>query len=287
MTPRAAARAAVGRLGIGRLGIEQLSVFGLPPVEFVNLAADLGCRCISAGLTGLGYNPHGYPAFSLREDPALRAELIAALRDRGVSISLGEGCIIRSNADIRMAADDMDVMKELGVERLNTVSMDPDLARTLDQLAVFAEMAAERGMASTIELCPALTIGNLQSAVAAVRHVGRSDFKLLLDTMHLGRSGATAEQIAALDPAMIGYVQLCDAPRTPKDSNYLREATFERMVPGEGEMPLREYLAAIPADVTVSLEVPMQSQAEAGVGPEVRLRRCVDAAHRLLAEAAT
>jgi sugar phosphate isomerase/epimerase len=268
----------------GRLGIEQLSVFGLPPVDLVNLAADLGCSCISTGLTGFGYNPHGYPAFSLREDAGLRRELRAAMRDRGVAISLGEGCIIRSGADIRSSAADMDLMKELGAERLNTVSMDPDLARTLDQLAVFAEMAAARGLLSTVELCPALTINDLDSALAAVRHVGRREFSLLLDTMHLGRSGATREQIAALDPALIGYVQLCDASRQPKQANYLQEATFERMVPGEGDLPLREYLAVLPPDVTVSLEVPMQSQAEAGVGPEVRLRRCVDAARRLLAE---
>ena len=208
-------RLGTGRLGIGRLGIEQLSVFGLPPVEFVNLAADLGCSCISIGLIGFGYNPHGYAQFSLRDDAALRRELIAAMHDRGVAISLGEGCIIRAGADIRTAAADMDVMKELGVERLNTVSMDPDLARTLDQLGVFAEMASARGMLSTIELCPALTINDLESAVAAVQHVGRGDFSLLLDTMHLGRSGASGAQIAALDPAIIGYVQLCDALRSP------------------------------------------------------------------------
>jgi sugar phosphate isomerase/epimerase len=271
------------RTHTGRLGIEQLSVFGLPPVDFVNLAADLGCNCISAGLTGLDYNPHGYPSFSLREDTAMRRELTAAMRDRGVAISLGEGCIIRPNSDIRAAAADMDVMQELGVERLNTVSMDPDLARTLDQLAMFAQMAAERGMVSTIELCPALTINNLDSAVAAVRHVGRPDFNLLLDTMHLGRSGATAAQIAAIDPAMIDYVQLCDAPRSPSEPNYLKEATFERMVPGEGEMPLRDYLAALPRSVTISVEVPLRSQAEAGIEPMIRLRRCVDAARRLLA----
>ena len=274
----------VSRADSGRLGIEQLSVFGLPPVEFVSLAADLGCGCISAGLTGLPYNPHRYAAFSLRDDLALRRELVAAMRDRGVAISLGEGCIIRSNSDIRSTAADMDVMQELGVERMNTVSMDPDLSRTLDQLAVFAEMAAERGMLATIELCPALTINNLDSAVAAVRHVARPGFNLLLDTMHLGRSGATAAQLAALDPALIGYVQLCDAPREPKEPNYLKEATFERMVPGEGEMPLRDYLAVLPRDVTLSLEVPMQSQAEAGIGPEARLRRCVDAARRLMSE---
>ena len=34
------------------LGIEFISVFGLPPVEFVHLAADLGCRHISTALVG-------------------------------------------------------------------------------------------------------------------------------------------------------------------------------------------------------------------------------------------
>jgi sugar phosphate isomerase/epimerase len=213
---------------MGRLGIEQLSVFGLPPVEFVNLAADLGCSCISSGLTGFGFNPQGYPAFSLRDDVALRRETAAAMRDRGIAISLGEGCIIRPNRDIRDTAADMDIMRALGVERLNTVSMDPDLSRTLDQLALFAEMAAARGMLSTLELCPALTINSLDAAVAAVRHVGRRDFNLLLDTMHLGRSGAIGAEIAALDPGLIGYVQLCDAPRAASEPNYLTEATFER-----------------------------------------------------------
>jgi sugar phosphate isomerase/epimerase len=268
---------------MNRLGIEQLSVFGLPPVEFVNLAANLGCGAISSGLTGFGFNPHGYQAFSLREDAALRREMRAAMRDRGVVISLAEICVIRANSDVRDTAADMDLMRELGAERVNTVSMDPDLGRSLDQFATFAEMVAERGMESTIELCPVLTINNLASALAAIRHVGRKDFRLLLDTMHLGRSGATGAELAALDPALIGYVQLCDAPRVPAEPNYLLEATFQRMVPGQGDMPLQDYLDALPPDVTISLEVPLKSQAEAGVGPEQRLRPCVDAVHRLLA----
>lgn len=269
----------------GWLGIEQLSVFGLPPVEFVNLAADLGCHCISAGLTGLPYNPHGYRPFSLRDDAALRRELIAVMRDRGIALSLGEGCIVRQDRDIRAYAADMDLMQELGALRLNTVSMDPDLGRSLDQLAIFAEMAGARGMLSTVELCPALTINNLDSALAAVRHVGRADFSLLLDAMHLYRSAASAADVAALDPSLIGYVQLCDAPEKPSDANYLMEATFERQVPGEGDAPLVDYLAALPPAVTISLEVPLRSQAEAGVGPQIRLRQCVAAARRLLAEA--
>jgi hypothetical protein len=37
---------------MNRLGIELLSVFGMPPVEFLNLAADLGCQYISTAMTG-------------------------------------------------------------------------------------------------------------------------------------------------------------------------------------------------------------------------------------------
>jgi sugar phosphate isomerase/epimerase len=277
----------VGSTRMRRLGIEQLSVFGLPPVEFVNLAADLGCNCISTGLTGLGYNPHGYRTYSLRDDAALRGEMKAAMRDRGVSISLGEGCNIRADSDIRHLASDMDIMAELGAETLNTVSLDPDMSRSLDQLAIFADMAAQRGMVSTVELCPVLVINNLANATAAVRHVGRRDFRLLLDTMHLGRSGATGADVRALDPAAIGYVQLCDAPRVPSEPNYMMEATFQRMIPGSGDMPLRDYVAALPGDVVISLEVPLKSQAEAGTGPSDRLRPAIAAMQALLASAET
>jgi sugar phosphate isomerase/epimerase len=263
---------------MGRLGIEQLSALGLKPVEFVNLAADLGCHCISTGLSSMP----GYASFSLRDDKALRREMITALHARGVSVALGEGCIVRPGRDIRDAAADLDIFQELGAERINTVSMDPDVGRSLDQFGVLAEMSAARGMASSIELCPVLTINNLASAVAAVRHVGRNDFQLLLDTMHLGRSGATAAEIAALDPAMIGYAQLCDAPLKPANPNYMDEATFDRMVPGEGELPLRDYMSALPADLVVSLEVPLRAPAKAGLSLRDGLERCVKAARALL-----
>ena len=117
-----------------RIGIEALSVFGLPPVAFVNLAAELGCRYISTGLTQMPINPHGYPSFSLIEDAALRREMIAAMRDTGVSISLGEGINARANEDIREKAAELDLMAELGVKRINTVSPRPGSRREPGQV---------------------------------------------------------------------------------------------------------------------------------------------------------
>lgn len=268
------------------IGIENISVFGLPPVEFVNLAADLGCQHISTGLTSFGYNPQRYPPFSLRDDVHLRRQMVAAMQERSISISLGEGLTVREGSDVRSYANDLDVFGDLGVKRINTVSMDPDLSRSFDQFGTLAEMAAARGMVTTVELSPSLTVADLETALAAVRHVGRSDFNLLIDTMHLVRSGSTPADIAALDSDLIGYIQVCDAPRASRFENYFEEAMFERMVPGEGELDLQSLLAALPHDRVFAIEVPLRSAVEAGVGPHERLRKCVEATRRLITQTA-
>jgi hypothetical protein len=125
---------------------------------------------------------------------------------------------------------------------------------------------------------------DLPTALDAVRAVGRPDFRLLIDTMHLVRSGSGPAELAALDPDLIGYVQLSDVPLVATIPDYMEEACFERMVPGTGELPLLEILAAPPRHVVIGIEVPLRSQADAGVGPHERLGRCVDAARGLLAQ---
>jgi sugar phosphate isomerase/epimerase len=91
--------------------------------------------------------------------------------------------------------------------------------------------------------------------------------------------------IAALDPDLIGYVQLCDAPSMSKFGSYMEEALHERLAPGDGELPLLEFLRVLPRQVIVSLEVPQRSLSEAGVGPLQRVGKCVDAARTLLVRA--
>ena len=217
-----------------RLGIEYLSVLGLPPVEFVELAAALGCRHISIGFTPGVPSPLGHPPYNLKEDVKLRGEMIAAMRDLGVSISLFEGMSVQPGRDIRDRAPDLEILQELGVTRVNIISFDSDLPRTLDQYAVGAEMAASAGMETVSEFVPGFVVPDLPTALAAVRHVGRPDFRLLVDVMHLARSGGTAADLAALDPDLIGYVHLSDVPLIPTIPDYLEEATCERRAPGAG-----------------------------------------------------
>jgi sugar phosphate isomerase/epimerase len=265
------------------LALGFLSVFALPPVEFVNLAADLDCQHISTIVQGQPLVPLDFPPFSLK-DAALRKELLAAMNDRGVSISLGDGFLVLPGADMRNFCSDLDVLAELGVPRINVVSLDPDLRRTFDQFAALTELGGQRNIETDVEPVPGLTIGDLPTALVALDDVGRPDFRLLIDTMHLVRSGSSAADLSALDPQHIGYAQLNDTTLQPRIDNYMEEAMYERMVPGEGELPLRDILAALPPDIVIELEVPRRSLALAGVSPIDRLRPCVDAARRLLAE---
>jgi sugar phosphate isomerase/epimerase len=264
------------------LGIEFISVFGLPPVEFVHVAADLGCRHISTALAGRPLESLGYPAFSLRDDVRLRRDMLAAMDDRGVGISLGEGMVISAASDVSELAPDLDIMASLGVAQVNSLSFDPDRNRTFDQLAMLTEMAAERGIGTTVEMAPGLTIGDLSAVVAAVEHVGRPELRLLVDTMHWARSGYGAVELHELDREKIGYVQLSDTTLKPRMKSYMEEAMYERMAPGDGDLPLAEMLAAAPDDVVVGLEIPMRGLTEAGVGAMDRLRPCVTASHELL-----
>ena len=267
---------------MSRLGIELLSVLGMPPVEHVKLTAQLGCSHISTGLTQLPFNPHGYPAWSLRDDASLRREMKAAMREYGVVIGLGEGFAVRPNQDLRDRQADFDLMAELGAERVGGVSMEPDLERTKDQFALLVEYAQQRGMNATIEFAPPHPVGNLAAALAIVKHVNRPNFRLLIDAMHFFRSGGSASQLAALDPKLIGYAQLCDVPLRPTIQDYMQEAMFARMLPGSGELPLAAFVRALPHDVPIGLEVPMRAQAEAGVSPYDRLLPAVVAAQALL-----
>ncbi len=270
---------------MNRLGIEMLSGLGLPPVELVGLAADLGCAHISVGPMQLParFNPLGHPDWSLKDDPAYRRELKAALADRGVSISLGEGFAVRPGVSMRARGAEMDIMAELGARGLGAVSMEPDADRAKDEFAVLAEMAENRGMLATIEFAPIQAVDTLGAALDVVRHVARPNFGLLLDAMHFFRSGATLEDLGAVDPALIRYAQLCDSPAGGPGDDYMNEAMFGRRALGEGELPLAAFVAALPQDIPLGLEVPDLAAAQAGILDRERLGKVVAAARALFA----
>jgi sugar phosphate isomerase/epimerase len=265
------------------LGIDSQTVFGMPPVDYVQLAADLGCNHITSGPAPVPWKLNRFPTWSLRDDPDLRRELLAVMRDRGVSLALAEGFTVRPGIEAVDRAADLDLFAALGAERVSAVSMEPDPARALDQLATLAELTAQRNMRFVIEFAPPHPcINTLERALAAVHYIDRPNVALLIDTMHLFRSGGSVAQLAALDPNLMGYVQLCDAPVLASVEDYFAEACFERKCPGEGELPLSGLLNVIPAGTRIGLEVPLRSALRAADDVRPVIGRVVASARRLL-----
>lgn len=271
-----------------RLGVELLTLLGMPPDEHARLAADLGCVAMSTALSGVPLAALGvkdfapYPAWSLETDAALVRRFKSALRETGVRVSLAEGFRIRPDQDIRDRAAALDLMAEFGAVRVNAVGTDPDPARCDDQLAALCDMAVARGMTMTIEFAPPNAIATIDDALAAAARIGRPECRILLDSMHFFRSGATLDRLRTLHPDRIGYAQISDAPRrAPPGKSYLEEATLGRLAPGKGEFPLREFVAALPKTVTIGVEVPDVAALRAGVPARDHAKRVVDAARAL------
>jgi sugar phosphate isomerase/epimerase len=264
-----------------RLGIENLTLMGMPPVEYVELAAELGCVGVSLGLTSMPFERFGfknvnlYPEWSLIDD-------LAPLADTGIAISLGEGFRADPSFDVSEKAEWLDILAELGGHRINAVSIENDRSRTIDQLGKLADMTIERGMQFTIEFAPPNAINSLADAVSVVQAIGGGRAKVLVDSMHFYRSGSKTDELSAVDPALIGYAQLCDAPWEPVDGKpYLMESTFGRSVPGEGEFPLQDWVAALPTGTHIGIEAPALAALLAGLAPRDHAARVVAAARAL------
>jgi sugar phosphate isomerase/epimerase len=107
-------------------------------------------------------------------------------------------------------------------------------------------------------------IGTLEHAVSVVSAVGQPNLAITLDVLHFCRSGGTVDSLPSIDSKLIGCIQLCDGPASPALA-LPTEARYERLYPGEGDLPVHEIVAALPSDIPLSVEVPSRSRAHLSV----------------------
>jgi sugar phosphate isomerase/epimerase len=135
-------------------------------------------------------------------------------------------------------------------------------------------------MVFTIEFFPSEGINSFERVLQVIDSIGGGKAKVLLDSMHFFRTGGTLEKLEAAGTDVVGYVQLADAPNTPPGESYFMDAMFARDVPGEGGLPLRELIAALPADMPISVEVPRLGDLKS-MGPRAHTALVVEAARAL------
>jgi sugar phosphate isomerase/epimerase len=150
-------------------------------------------------------------------------------------------------------------------------------------IARYAEKLAAVGLSFGLEPVSYAEVKTLAQAVRIAKAARQPNIGIVIDSLHLQRVGDTPAAIKPVDPGLFAYAQLCDAPAArPIGAEALAdEARRGRLDPGAGELPLNDFLDALPNNIAIEIEVPERSRAHLPVAEQARA--AADAAHRFLA----
>jgi sugar phosphate isomerase/epimerase len=250
------------------MGLAALTVMELTPPEQVAVAAQAGYSHVGLRLI---------PVAGQTLAPFDPRELEQRLADTGIRVLDLE--VFRLAPETRVADFEPVIATgaRLGASDLLVHGADADHARLTESFGRLCDLAAAYGLNANLEPMPWVDVSTVAKAKRLLAAAGRSNAALLVDPIHFFRADNRIDELTGV---RANYVQLCDAPaKVPGDmQEILRQARADRLFPGEGELDLRGLMAALPAGLPVSLEVPCARP----MSPLERARRALEAANGLL-----
>ena len=250
------------------VGIEHLTMLDVSPPELVTIARKAGFDSVSPRVAAAtpGEEPWPMTAGSL-----MLEETVRRLDDTGIRVLAVE--VVRIGPDTRREDYEraLESGARLGGRYVAVNGDDPDIELASETFAALTATARPFGLQPLIESILYTQVSNLDEAVYIAERSGGGG--ILLDTLHFQRYGGRLEQLRSVDPQLLSYVQLCDAPLAPPsglprphrlprgqstDGTDLQlESRTLRLLPGDGELPLADFLAALPEGITLSVEAPV------------------------------
>ena len=258
------------------LGLAHLTALDIAPGALVPEAARagfsfIGLRVIPATIGG--------PAYPTRAGTDAHRSLKRLLASEGVRLNEIEFVQLAPGVDIPALAGIFEAAADLGAVAVTASGDDGDAGRLTANFAELCDLARQFGLRVDLEFMRWRAIGSLRRAEAIVSDAGRANGAILVDALHLHRSGGQPDDLIHIPAHHLRATQICDAVvRAPvDDAAIIAEAREGRLPPGEGALPLGALLDALPADVTISVEMPLPALAV-----RTRLATAFNAARRLL-----
>ncbi|OWO91874.1 sugar phosphate isomerase [Rhizobium esperanzae] len=257
------------------IGVAHFSAILLSPIEFAKAAARAGFSRI-----GLRLNPAfpGAPYYELPVGGSAARELKAVLAGEGIEVFDIEFFVIDPSFDASSVEATVAAAANIGARRLSVCGDDPDQARLASNFSDLCGLADRYGLAVDVENMGWRVIKTFQDSVNLVKASGARNAGALVDGVHFFRNGGTLASLRT-EIGRVRHVQLCDvtgpAPVTPEEM--ITEARGGRFAPGEGELPLKELVAAVDSSAAISVEVPLAGSAP----PETHLKHLYDRAEEL------
>jgi len=240
-----------------RLSLAYLTVNGVSLAEHISIAAETGFQ--SVGLRLLGSRA---PAPEDWRNESLVREAEQRLAQTGITVLDCE--IFWLLPETRVAEHEglLAVMQRLNASLLLVLSRDADLARGFDNFVALCELAKPYGVLCCHEFSKITPVETLQQTVEIVQRSRQPNARVLVDALHLSRSGGTPRDVAAVDPALFEYAQLCDAPARIPDLERMRLEPGDRLLPGQGGLPLVELVRVLPPELPLAVEAPVKQLEE-------------------------
>jgi len=198
-------------------------------------------------------------------NPALRSAIQQRLSSTNMRVLEIDVLRISPDLDVRALRPALQYAGDLGARQLTVTgtprdgwAADHEIA-TARKLAELCEAASAYGVQPMIEFMAYRGIRTLHEALQMRKLANHPNLGICVDALHFHRTGGTAADLEAVDPAALSCFHLCDAPADPPE-DLATEARYGRLYPGEGGLPLLDMLRALPNSLPVAVEAPDISQ---------------------------
>jgi len=261
---------------VNELSLANLSVADAGPLELLDAAAGAGFDSVNMWLVP----PPAMANFTVKcgatrpvvGDDALIREIQRRIATNGAGIFQASCGWLSAAFDPSEAARVLDTMAQIGARRLALVGWDANRGRLVAHLAALCAEAATYGITITLEFMPYSEVRTIADAAGVLAAVAAPNLDVLIDALHLARSGGMPVDLRLLDPTQIGCLQLCDARAIAPPAERLRdESVNRRCYPGQGDLPLYDLLDALPENIAIEIEIPAAEHATETISERARL----------------
>ena len=214
------------------------------PAKFVEITAAAGWKA-----TGVWFDPQTWTSSTSQA-------INRIIDDTGINVVDME--VIRLGKDIDHGEALVDAAHEIRASNILVVSSLASTQETADKLSQLCFLAEKGNISVCLEFMKFTSVKSLSDALEVIDLVDAQNIGILLDLLHVARSGTVFDEIRACNPDFFPYVQWCDGAKNPvgwSNSELVRDALDDRLIPCQGELDALDFESLFDVEVPFSVEV--------------------------------
>ena len=224
------------------------------PIEYIEAT-------IAAGYDGIGLRVHrspGLPFHPVVGNAPLITEMRSRIADAGLDVFDLYSFYLQPETDVASFAPAMELGASFGARYATVMGADENWSRQRDNFVKTCDLAARFDLTCSLEFAVIRPLATLPQTLQLIAEA-QCDAVICIDPLHLARSGGSPADVKELEAKYFPYAQISDGildPGEPNPALFGKLGLGTRAMPGEGTLPLRELLAALPRDIPLSVELP-------------------------------